>query len=148
MNILTTGFETTPIAMEPMWQIAFQAPSDDVDRIFDAVVAIAPLSHGKTDQNGYRAAPGWEYYRPLDGTPTGAEEETRRRPGVEEMRFFLPRNPDALNDVIEAIYAVHSYYEPVIVVTEVLRSSCKGLDDSDNPHRWWNKGGDWKAVQA
>ena len=34
MNILTTGFETTPIAMEPMWQIAFQAPSDDVDRIF------------------------------------------------------------------------------------------------------------------
>ena len=31
MNILTTGFETTPIAMEPMWQIAFQAPSDDVE---------------------------------------------------------------------------------------------------------------------
>ena len=50
----------------------------------------------------------------------------------------------ALNNVIEAIYEVHSYYEPVITVTEVLRSQCKGLDDKDNPHRWWNKEGDWK----
>ena len=47
--------------------------------------------------------------------------------------------------VIEAIYEVHSYYEPVITVTDVLRSLCKGLDDSINPHRWWNKDGDWKA---
>ncbi len=31
---------------------------------------------------------------------------------------------------------------------EVLRSRCKGLDDSDNSHRWWNKSGDWKAVES
>ena len=62
------------------------------------------------------------------------------------MRFFLPRDESVLDAVIEAIYEVHSYYEPVIIVQEVLRSLCRGLDDSDNPHRWWNKNGDWKAA--
>ena len=92
-----------------------------------------------------RAPGGIEYYRPREGTPTGAEKDTRHRPDVDEMRFFLPQDPDTLRAVIEAIYAVHSYYEPVITVSEVLRSQCKGLDDSDNPHRWWNTAGDCKA---
>nr|WP_206295714.1 hypothetical protein [Pseudohalocynthiibacter aestuariivivens] len=145
MTILQTGFETAPISMLPMWQVAFQAPVEDVDRIFDAIVAVYSLPQGKTDRNGYRAPSGQEYYRPRAGTPTGAEEETRHRPGVDEMRFFLPRDEATLRQVIEAIYAVHSYYEPVITVTEVLRSLCKGLDDQHNPHRWWNKSGDWKT---
>ncbi len=143
-NILARGFDTRPIEMQPMWLMMFQAPEEDVDRIFDAIVEVAPLAQGKTDRNGYRTPAGIEYYRPRKGTPTGAEEETRHRPNVDEMRFFIPRDPALLNAVIEAIYEVHSYYEPVITVTEVLRSQCKGLDDSDNPHRWWNKDGDWK----
>lgn len=143
-DILATGFDTRPLRMEPMWLITFQAPAEDIDRIFDAVRAVAPLVHGKTDQNGYRAQGGYEYYRPREGTPTGAEEDIRKRPGVDEMRFFLPRDTKLLDAVIEAIYEVHSYYEPVIIVQEVLRSAGKGLDDSDNPHRWWNRGGDWK----
>ena len=145
VNILRDGFDTRPIDMQPMWLVTFQAPEEDVDRIFDAVVAIAPLQQGKTDRNGYRAPAGIEYYRPREGTPTGAEEDTRHRPGVDEMRFFLPRDRDLLTKVIEAIYEVHSYYEPVITVAEVLRSQCKGLDDSNNPHRWWNRQGDWKT---
>ena len=144
MNILKSGFDTRPIEMQPMWLVMFQAPEEDVDRIFEAVVEVAPLRQGNTDRNGYRAPSGVEYYRPREGTPTGAEEDARRRPDVDEMRFFIPRDPDLLNAVIEAIYSVHSYYEPVITVTEVLRSQCKGLDDSDNPHRWRNKSGDWK----
>jgi len=144
-SIIQTGFDTRPIEMQPMWALMFQAPREDVDRIFDAVTQVAPLVQGKTDRNGYRAPGGWEYYRPREGTPTGAEDATRHRPDVDEMRFFLPRDPDLLTAVIEAIYQVHSYYEPVITVTDVLRSQCKGLDDSDNPHRWWNKQGDWKA---
>lgn len=145
MDILRDGFDTRPIKMQPMWLIMFQAPQEDVDRIFNAVTEVAPLVQGKTDRNGYRAPGGTEYYRPGEGTPTGAEEETRHRLDVDEMRFFPPRDPHILNRVIEAIYEVHSYYEPVITVTEVLRSQCKGLDDKDNPHRWWNKEGDWKA---
>ncbi|MEM9106115.1 MAG: hypothetical protein AAGC96_10705 [Pseudomonadota bacterium] len=143
-NILQTGFDMRPIEMQPMWLLMFQAPDEDVDRIFDAVTGVASLEQGKTDRNGYRAPAGIEYYRPREGTPTGAEENTRHRPGVDEMRFYIPRDTTVLNAVIEAIYAVHSYYEPVITVTEVLRSQCKGLDDQNNPHRWWNKNGDWK----
>jgi hypothetical protein len=144
-SILQTGFDTTPIDMQPMWRLAFQAPVEDVDRIFDAITAIDPLAHGKTDMNGYRHATGQEYYRPREGTPTGAEEDLRKRPGVDEMSLFLPRDAAKLRRVIEAIYEVHSYYEPVIVVQDVLRSCCKGLDDKDNPHRWWNRAGDWKT---
>ncbi|SLN54716.1 hypothetical protein PEL8287_02935 [Roseovarius litorisediminis] len=145
MSIIATGFDTAPIEMQPVWLLMFQAPSEDVDRIFDAIIRIAPLKHGKTDHNAYRATGGIEYYRPQNGAPTGAEDDTRHRPDVDEMRLFLPRDPITLRAVIEAIYAVHSYYEPVITVTEVLRSQCKGLDDSNNPHRWWNKAGDWKT---
>jgi len=145
-NILHTGTDTTPIRMEPMWLVAYQAPVDDIDCIFDAITAITPLPHGKTDMTATRTASGQEYYRPREGTPTGAEDALRKRPGVDEMRFFLPRDKALLGRVIEAIYAVHSYYEPVITVQEVLRSHTKGLDDSDNPHRWWNKAGDWKAA--
>jgi len=144
-QILETGFDTTPMTLEPMWLVSFQAPSEDIDRIFEAVCAVAPLLHGKTDHNGYRVLNGAEYYRPLAGTPTGAEDEVRKRPKVDEMHFCLSRDTQALTAVIEAIYQVHSYYEPVIKVQEILRSRCTGLDDSDNPHRWWNKVGDWKS---
>lgn len=147
-NILRDGFETRPIVMEPHWLVAFQAPSEDVDRIFERIAEVAPLEQGKTDRNAYRAPGGIEYYRPREGTPTGAEEAVRKRPGVDEVRFFLPRDPTLLEQVIEAIYEVHSYYEPVITVQEVLRSRCKGLDDKDNPHRWWNKAGDWKRAES
>ncbi len=142
-NILQTGFDTQPIEMLPMWQIAFLAPDEDVDRIFDAVAAITPLQYGKTDRNRFRLPGGIEYYRPTAESPTGTDDP-RQRPGVNRMLFFTFRDSELLAKIIEAIYEVHSYYEPPISVTEVLRSQTKGLDDSMNPHRWWNKGGDWK----
>ncbi len=144
-RLLQDGFDTRPLALQPLWKVTYQAPSEDIDRIFERIVEEVPLVQGNTDRNAYRAPPGQEYYRPREGTPTGAEEETRKRPGVEEMSFFLPRESALLDRVVEAIYQVHSYYEPVIVVQEVLRSQSKGLDDRDNPHRWWNKQGDWKT---
>ncbi len=138
------SFVTRAITLQPLWLISFQAPGEDIDRIFSEILTIVPLVHGKTDHTGYRAVAGVEYYRPREGTPTGAEQDTRHRPDVDEMRFFIERTEDVLDKVIEAIYRVHSYYEPVITVQEVLRSNCNGLDDKNNPHRWWNKDGDWK----
>ena len=147
-ELLKQGFETNAITMEPHWMVSFIAPAEDVDRIFERITDITPLVHGKTDNNAYRAPSGMEYYRPLDGTPTGAEDAVRKRPGVDEVRFVIPQDQNIADKVIEAIYAVHSYYEPVIYIQEVLRSRAKGLDDSDNPHRWWNKAGDWKKQSA
>ena len=145
---LKLGFETNAITMEAHWLVSFLAPHEDVDRIFNRITEAAPLRHGKTDKNAYRAPGGFEYYRPLEGTPTGAEEDVRKRPGVDEVRFYIPRDQNVASKVIEAIYEVHSYYEPVITLQEVLRSRCKGLDDSKNPHRWWNTSGDWKTEDA
>lgn len=144
-NILTDGFTTRSIDMLPMWQVAFLAPDEDVDRIFDAVAEVAPLDYGATDRNGYRLPGGIEYYRPKADAPTGADD-ARQRPDVNHMRVYIPRDTELLDKVITAIYEVHSYYEPPITVSDVLRSQTKGLDDSANPHRWWNKDGDWKDM--
>ena len=71
-SIFYTGFEIPCIKMIPYWRIRFNAPNDDIDKIFDAIIQIAPLVYGKTDQNAFRASPGFEYYRPMEGTPTGS----------------------------------------------------------------------------
>ena len=39
---------------------------------------------------------------------------------------------------------VASYQEPVVRVHSILSSRTKGIDDSQNPNRWWNTHGDWK----
>jgi hypothetical protein len=142
------GFETVSVRMESMLQLRFQAPPEDVERIMAAVSALTPLAIGKYDSNAYQSAGGIERYRPLDGAAAGPESEIRQRPGVVEVSFQLPRDPDLLERVIEAIFQVHSYQEPTITVGEVLVSRSKGLDDSANPHRWWNTTGDWKRKTA
>ena len=116
--ILESGFETKSMLMEPHWLVTFQAPVEDVDRIFEEITRHTPLQHGKTDRNAFRSSSGQEYYRPREGTPTGAEDEVRKRPGVDELSFFIPQDLDLLNRIIEGIYDVHSYYEPVVFVRE------------------------------
>ena len=140
------AFETPSVRMEAMLLLRFQAPPEDVDRIMAAVCALTPLAMGNYDQNAYQSADGIERYRPLAGAAAGAESDLRKRPGVVEVSFQLPRESDLLARVVEAIFQVHSYQEPMIAVEEILVSRSKGLDDSKNPHRWWNTTGDWKSA--
>ncbi len=143
-ELFNSGFEIDSIRMMPYWRIRFSAPADEIDALFDEIIKVAPLVYGKTDRNAIRAAPSHEYYRPLAGTPTGAESDTRKRPGIVEMAMMIPPDQTQLEKIIETIYQHHSYYEPPITVEPILRSETRGLDDSQNPHRWWNRGGDWK----
>ena len=141
----TQGFETTSVLMERRLLVRVFAPDEDVDRILARVCAIDPLAQGeKYDSNAYQTAAGFEHYRPLVGAAAGPESEVRKRPGVVEVSFELPDDQARLEAVVEAIFQVHSYQEPVIRVQEILTSRSKGLDDSANPHRWWNTTGDWK----
>jgi hypothetical protein len=112
------------------------------------VTEVAALEIGNYDRNAFETHVGTEHYRPLTGAAAGAEDETRRRPGVAEVKFQLPRDQALLEQVVEAIFAVHSYEEPVILVQEVLASRSLGLPDKDNPHRWWNQDGDWKKSSV
>jgi hypothetical protein len=142
------GFETRSVLMEPMLLLRFQAPEADVERIMAEVCALTPLIVGSYDSNAYQSAGGIERYRPLAGAAAGAETEIRKRPGVVEVSFRLPVDQTLLADVVETIFQVHSYQEPFITVEQILASRSKGLDDSRNPHRWWNTTGDWKTAAA
>jgi len=143
-----TGFETASVRMEAMLLLRFQAPPEDVERVMAAVSALTPLAIGKYDNNAYQTAGGIERYRPLEGAVAGCETEVRKRPGVVEVSFQLPAESDLLARVVETIFQVHSYQEPTISVEHILVSRSKGLDDSKNPHRWWNTTGDWKQKSA
>ncbi len=139
------SFETKSVRMEKMLLATIQAPGEDIDRLLAAITAIAPLAMGHYDSNAYQSAPGIEHYRPLQGAAAGAETGIRRRPGTVELSFELPDDQALAERVIEAIFEVHSYQEPVIRLQPILTSRSKGLDDSANPHRWWNTTGDWKT---
>ncbi|MEZ5778361.1 MAG: hypothetical protein R3E44_08370 [Paracoccaceae bacterium] len=140
-----TEFETKSMSMRRVHLMELQAPAEDVERIMAAVARIDPLAMGTTyDNNAFQTAPGVERYRPRDGAAAGKEEAVRERPGVVALFFETSGGQDVAAEIVEAVYQVHSYQEPVIRITECLSSRTKGLDDSDNPHRWWNTTGDWK----
>jgi hypothetical protein len=140
------GFATRSMTFDDLWLVTFQAPHADVARIMAAVIEVTPLRLGKYDRNFFETATGTEHYRPLEGAAAGAESEARARPGVAEISFQLPPDQALLERVVEAIFAVHSYEEPVILLRRILASRSRGLPDKDNPHRWWNQGGDWKKT--
>ena len=86
------GFETKSVRMERHLLVSTQAPTEDIDRIMEHVVQIAPLAMGKYDSNAFQSAVGIERYRPLEGAMAGAETELRKRPGVVEVSFQMPND--------------------------------------------------------
>ena len=141
-DLVRTGFETATTGMEPMWLVTVQAPAEEADAIMEALTGVVPLKIGHYDRCAFQSGAGIERYRPREGAAAGEEETIRKRPGVVEVSFQLPRERGTLDQVVEAIVATHSYQEPVITVQEILASRSKG-GDPGNPNRWWNKGGDW-----
>lgn len=141
-----SGFETTSVSMVQMLEVRFWCPAEDVDRLLACVHELDPLAQGPYDSNSYETAPGTERYRPLDGAAAGIEADVRTRPNVVEVCFELPDDQALLEHVVEGIFQAHSYQEPVIKVQPVLVSRSRGLDDSENPNRWWNTTGDWKKA--
>jgi hypothetical protein len=143
---MTAAFETASVRMEPQLLVTVLAPSEDVERIMARVTQIVPLIMGAYDNNAFVSAGGIERYRPREGAAAGAEEGVRQRPGTVTISFQMTRDQALLAKVVEAIFQIHSYQEPLITVQEALASRSKGLDDSKNPHRWWNTTGDWKKA--
>jgi len=138
-------FETSSVRMESQFLVTVQSPTEDVDRILSHITAITSLALGKYDHNSFETAVGFERYRPLAGAVAGPETEDRKRPGVSLFSFQIAHDQSLLSEIVEKIFQVHSYQEPVIIVETVLASRSKGLDDSENPNRWWNTSGDWKS---
>jgi hypothetical protein len=138
-------FETHSVSVKKLYLISVQAPPDDIARLLKSVVDIDPLAMGKYDSNAFASAGGTEIYRPREGAVAGVEDEVRHRPGICEISFQIEPDQQKLEAIVEALFQVHSYQEPVIFIREIIASRSKGLDDKDNPHRWWNTTGDWKS---
>src|SRR4051812_7491001 len=112
------AFETKSVTMQRKLLVSVQTPLEDVDRIMQAVAAITPLAQGKYDSNAFQSAPGIERYWPRQGAVAGEEDAIRKRPGVVEVEFQLDDDRDILHRVVESIFQVHCYQEPVITVRE------------------------------
>lgn len=145
---MPSAFETPSVRMQPVLLMTVQAPIEDVERVMATVIKVTPLAMGAYDSNAFQSGAGIERYRPLQGAAAGPESEVRQRPGVVEVAFELPDEPSVVEQVIEAVFQVHSYQEPVIRLQSLLSSKSKGHDDSQNPNRWWNTTGDWKRAAA
>lgn len=139
------AFETGSVAMQRLILITVQTPKEDVARLLQTVIEIDPLAMGKYDSNAFATADGFEHYRPRQGAAAGVEDGIRVRPAVCELSFQIEPEEAKLEAIVEAVFQAHSYQEPVIVVREVFASRSKGLDDKNNPNRWWNTTGDWKS---
>jgi hypothetical protein len=138
--------ETPSVHMISATLVEVQVPPEDVERVMAAVTAIDPLAMSpRYDRNAWQSAPGIERYRPRIGAVAGAEQEVRLRPGVVRLIFETVGDAAHLSAIVEAVFQVHSYQEPVIRLSPCLTCRSKGLDDSANPHRWWNTTGDWKT---
>ncbi len=133
------AFDTPSLRMQPCHLIEVGTPPEDVGRIMAAVTAIDPLAIGPNyDSVAYQTAPGVERYRPLDGAAAGVRPEVLVNPGPVTLFFEIEGGVQVVAAAVEAIYQAHSYQQPTIRVTGVLSARARGLDDRDNPNRWWN----------
>lgn len=137
--------QTASLIFVPVWIVEVQTPQEDMERLLAVVTGIDPLAMTAAyDHNAFVDAAGTEVYRPRDGAVAGCEEEDRHRPGVVALRFEIGSD-ETLCAVAEAVFQAHGYQEPVIRAVRGLSARSRGLDDRDNPNRWWNREGDWKA---
>ena len=96
-------------------KISVQTRGQDVDKIVDAVCAIDPLSYGLYDRNVLIRRQCTGTYKPQEGSTTHLHLGTTDLQILQyvELEFVLDSSTD-LDNVLEAIIAVHHYEEPII----------------------------------
>ncbi|MFU8862889.1 MAG: hypothetical protein ACNA7O_03165 [Rhodobacterales bacterium] len=124
-------------------RVIVQVPEVRAQQIIDAVLGVTTLRYGDYDSVTFTSTVGKQRFRSLGSGRNKATETVVAVPCV-EVSFFLSDDEAQTTQVIEAIYAVHPYEEPVIFIETCLRTRhIRGLDE-DNPNRFWNsKTQDW-----
>ena len=109
------------MSLLPLWRVVVQVPQEALPAVREAILAIDPLAAGGYDQGLFEEAAGIEQFRPLPGT-TPARGQAGRRERVASVRlgFYLPRDGQRLQHLVErAIAPHHPWRSPVVEVTEV-----------------------------
>lgn len=130
-----THLKSDRFSVESGTRITVQVPIVHKDEVVAAVRSIDPLIWGDYDTVTFTTSVGEQGFRALGSGRNSATDEQVTVPCV-ELSFFVVSDPVS---VIEAIYHVHPYEEPVIFVTEATRTlHIRGMDE-DNPNRFWNR---------
>ncbi|GGB10308.1 hypothetical protein [Allosediminivita pacifica] len=130
--------ETALFHGEPAYRVAVQVPEADEARLRAAILAADSLKYGDYDSVTFTTQPGIQRYRSL-GTGRNAPSGGVVEVPCAELAFLVPRDPAVLTQVLQAIHQVHPYEEPVVVVTEALRTRHVPGSVEDNPNKFWNR---------
>ena len=132
--------------VETGFNLAVQVPNEHAKRLLDCILIQTGLEYGLYDRVTFRTSPGVQTFRALPESRNAVTLDALEIPCV-EVSFFLPNDETLLTTVLETIYRVHPYEEPVLHVTAALRTlHIPGMDE-DNPNKFWNKANeDWVPV--
>ncbi len=121
-------------------KISVQTREQDVDKIVDAVCAIDPLSYGLYDRNVLIRRQCTGTYKPQEGSTTHLHLGITDLQILQyvELEFVLDSSTD-LDNVLEAIIAVHHYEEPIIHILPAQTTRADHNPHSDNKNRWWHE---------
>ena len=136
-EIAPEQIEGKAFRLERAYLVVVHAPIADVAKVLKSVAGAVGLEYGRYDQVAYIDAVGIEQFRAIEGSKAGPQPRVSREP-TKVVSFSVPHDPSVLQKALEAVYAAHSYEEPVIYVSEVWRTRSTNPDEH-NPNRWWNQ---------
>lgn len=129
--------ETPRFTTEAGHTLTVEVPEERADAVVAAILEVVPLNWGDYERVAFRSASGSQQFRSLGSGRNAATADTTRVP-CQRINCFLPNSID-LTAVLEAVYSVHPYEEPVVLVAPALRSLHVRGQDEDNPNRFWNR---------
>ena len=128
---------------ENCYRIHVQIPQSRYAVFAQHMRSITPLIYGDYDSVIFKTVLGEQSFRSSGNGRNCATENAVCVPCV-EASFFVEGDARHLSTVVEAIYDIHPYEEPVIYVAAVTRTLHVRYMDEDNPNRFWNNASeDW-----
>ena len=118
--------------------ITIQIPTINIAELKAAILEITDLKYGDYDSVTFETEVGKQSFRSLG---SGRNIQTANIVSVpcSEVSFFIENDAELTRNVLTAIYNIHPYEEPVILVTPTLRTLHIRGKDENNPNRFWNK---------
>jgi hypothetical protein len=124
--------------LEQGTRLLIQVPQERAEVLLQAILSQEPLSWGDYDQVAYTTRPGVQQFRSRPGGRNAATDQAVEVACV-ELQVFVPKQGQALEPLLRAIYHAHPYEEPVIQLITASRCLHRRGQDEDNPNRFWNQ---------
>ncbi|MGR3621995.1 hypothetical protein [Pseudophaeobacter sp.] len=119
-------------------RVLLQVPQEAAKGVLQAILAVEPLTWGDYDQVAFTTQAGAQQFRSLPGGRNAATDRAVEVACV-ELQIFVPKQGQALEPLIRAIYHAHPYEEPVIQLLPGARTCHRRGQDEGNPNRFWNQ---------